>query len=301
MMKRAFTLVELLVVITIIGILIALLLPAVQAAREAARRISCTNNLKQLGLALHNYHAALGSFPCGAAVGYLTTSSSGTPTGTREGWRVYVLPYIEQGNVHDQFDTEASICDGVDCELSALELAVWTCPSDGKQPFDPHMRDTYQWRTTNYVGVAGAKSGPSLESRHCGNYRTDGILFPLSGVRIADIRDGTSNAIAVGEQVNWLRVWTAGAYTTQVTKPWHHVCVFSSKNVTWPINTDPEERNYDHARPGQKCLFNDIFFSSHHPGGCSFVWADGSVRFASETIEMEVFKGIATRDGGEVQ
>jgi len=169
-----------------------------------------------------------------------------------------------------------------------------------KQPLDPNYRDTWQWRTANYVGVCGGRVGTALESSHCGGYRTDGVLYPESGVRIADIRDGTSNTVAVGEQVNWLRVWTAGAYTTQSVKPWRHVCVFPAKNVAWPINTDPVERRYNHARPDQNCLFNDIFFSSYHPNGCNFVWADGSVRFVQETIDMEILKSLSTRDGGEV-
>jgi prepilin-type N-terminal cleavage/methylation domain-containing protein/prepilin-type processing-associated H-X9-DG protein len=299
-MRRAFTLVELLVVIAIIGILIALLLPAVQAAREAARRISCTNNLKQIGLALHNYHAALGSFPCGAEVGFLYYQSSGTPVGTKPGWRVFILPYVEQGNIHDQFDFESNICEGVDCELSAMALGLYQCPSDGQQIYDPHRTNTYRWRTANYIGVSGARRFETCEQRHCGSWANDGVLHPMSGVRVADIRDGTSNTLAVGEQVNWLRVWTSGAYTTTPQQPWQHVCVFAAKNVVWPINTDPEERRYNHAQPDQNCLFNDIFFSSRHPGGANFCRADGSVGFVNETIDMETFKSLSTRDGGEV-
>ncbi len=301
-MKRAFTLVELLVVITIIGTLVALLLPAVQAAREAARRLQCTNNLKQIGLAMHNYHAALGSFPCGAAVGYLDTTGGpgGTPTGTREGWRVYVLPYLEKRNLFDGYDQETSLIVGVNNEFSKLSLAIYQCPSDGRQPFDPHREDINRWRTSNYVGVSGSKREHTLEGQHCGSYSVDGTLWPKSSVAVRDVLDGTSSTLLVGEQINWLRVWTAGAYRTNLYGYMNHVCTFSTKNVRWAINTDPEERAYMHANPGQTCLFNDIFFSSRHPGGAVFLWCDGHVTFVDESITLAAFKAIATRSGSEV-
>jgi len=302
-MKRAFTLIELLVVVAIIGALVALLIPAVQAARESARCLHCQNNLRQIGLAMHNYLDTHESFPCGAAVGFLESTGGpyGTPTGTREGWRVFLLPFLEEKGRHNAYDFEKSLCLGIDNKLSSTRIATYECPSDGKQPFDPHMETVFQWRTSNYCGVAGSRRGRNLESSHCGWYGTDGVLYPLSGVRIKDIPDGLSSTLLVGEQTNWLRVWTAGAYRTDIYGPDNHYCVFACKNVTWPLNTDPEQRKYNHARPDQNCLFNDIFFSSRHGEGVNFVYADGHVGYLNRTIEIELLKSLATRDGREIQ
>jgi prepilin-type N-terminal cleavage/methylation domain-containing protein/prepilin-type processing-associated H-X9-DG protein len=302
-MKHAFTLIEILVVIAIIGVLIALLIPAVQSARESARQIQCSNNLRQIGLAMHAYHEAHESFPCGAAVGLLQSTGGmyGTPTGTREGWRVIILPFLEERGRHNAYDFAESLCVDVDNRLSSQRISAYVCPSDGRQPLDPHMQSVFKWRTANYTGVSGARGWKSLESSHCGPYATDGVLYPLSGVRIEDISDGTSQTLLVGEQANWLRVWTAGAYKTNIYGPDNHYCVFSAKNVVWPLNTDPSERKYNHARADQNCLFNDIFFSSRHGDGVSFLFADGHVDFISQAIDLETLKDQATRNGSEVQ
>ncbi len=302
-MKRAFTLIELLVVIAIIGILIAVLLPAVQAAREAARQLTCLNNLKQIGLACQVYHETHGTFPCGAAVGYLTNNGpGGTPSGTREGWRVYLLPYIEHHSVESQWQQLATMTHGVNSELSRSRLTIYQCPSDGAQPFDPHLLHTNQWRVSNYTGVAGPGTNGRvhLEQSHCGDYATDGMLYPRSAVRFRHITDGTSTTLLAGEQLNWLRAWTAGAYRTDIWGPGNHVCVMATKNIRWPINSDPSVYHYDHAGPGQTVLFNDIFFSSTHPGGCQFVFADGHADWLNERIDMDAFGRLGTRSGGEL-
>lgn len=301
-MKQAFTLIELLVVVAIIGVLIALLIPAVQAARESARVIHCGNSLKQIGLAMHAYHEAHESFPCGAAVGFLTSTGGpyGTPTGTREGWRVYLLPFLDDKGLHDAYDFEESVCVGVDNTLSTRAIPQYICPSDGQQPFDPHMQKIFRWRTSHYCGVSGGRERRRLESNHCGDFKTDGVLHPLSGVRIQDIPDGLGQTLLIGEQVNWLRVWTAGAYKTNIYGLDNHYCMFSCKNMTWPLDTDPEFRKYNHARPDQNCLFNDIYFSSRHPGGVNFLLADGHVEFVNRQTELEVLLNRATRNGGEL-
>lgn len=303
-MRRAFTLVELLVVVCIIAILIALLLPAVQSAREAARGLSCRNNLKQYGIALNGYHEAHGTFPCGAAIGFLnrTGGPDGTPIGTREGWRVYVLPFIEQDGIGQRYQQQASMIFGVNNELTKIRLRLHDCPSDGVQPFDPYRQDYNQWRTSNYVGVGGPGQygAVQLEQSHCGSYSTDGTLYPESSVSAADIRDGLSNTLIVGEQVNWLRAWTAGAYRTDLYGPNNHVCMMPVKNVRWPLNTDATKRVYNHARANQNCLFNDIFFSSRHPGGVNFLWCDGHTTFVNESIEFTTLQAMASRDGQEV-
>ncbi len=302
-MKRGFTLIELLVVITIIGMLTALLLPAVQAAREAARRVQCSNNLKQIGIALHNYHAALGSFPCGAAVGHLADPGpDGTPTGTREGWRVYLLPYVEQLGIAEKYLTDTTQMYGVNNELTKIRFGLYCCPSDGEQPFDPYRQDTNQWRTGNYCGVAGGTGDETLrmERVHCGPHSTSGVLYPKSGVRTADIRDGLSHTLAVGEQVNWLRAWTAGAYWTSIYSPLNHTCCMSCKNVRWPINSDPAVYCYKGCNGPRTVLFNDVFFSSYHPGGVNWLYADGHVDWMGEDVKFPVLQKLATRAGEEM-
>ncbi len=289
---RGFTLVELLVVIAIIGILIALLLPAVQAAREAARRAECSNNLKQIGLAALNYHTSLKSFPTGAQ---WRANSGGI------GVSVWVLlcPYLE---LQSTYDTMIDRGEAHHPEIGKLVASVFVCPSDGKMPFDRFATED-EWRTTNYRGVTGAgvngEYADMEDASHCGDYYIDGVFYPDSGVRIRDITDGTSNTLAVGESTFELRLWTKGAYYEG--DPEKKVCSFSSKNVRWPINSDPEELCYYNCSSGSgRCVFNDAYFGSRHPGGAQFAFADGSVHFLSETVDMTLYQELATRAGGEV-
>jgi prepilin-type N-terminal cleavage/methylation domain-containing protein/prepilin-type processing-associated H-X9-DG protein len=291
--NAGFTLVELLVVIAIIGILIALLLPAVQAAREAARRIQCSNNLKQLGLGLHNYHAAFRTFPAGAAYG------PGTGT-LRLGLNAFLLPYLEQQQIYQNLDRSATTYTGSNFLMGKTPLAVYLCPSDGKQPYDPFATSDEQW-VANYVGVTGAgRNGKvvDLEDSHCGNYYKDGAFFPYSGTRIGDIKDGTSSTLAMGERTYQLRVWTKGAFYEG--SPTQKVCVFAAKNIRWPINSDPKVLHYDGGAGTDTCLFNDLYFGSRHPGGAQFLLADGSVHFLTDSISLAVYQDLATIDGGEV-
>ncbi len=288
--RTGFTLVELLVVITIIGILIALLLPAVQSAREAARRLQCANNLKQLGLAMHNYHSAVGHFPPGA----WWTSTSGQ---VGLGLTYSLLPYLELGNLFDELRAGAA--------LNAPSIAeqvssVFLCPSDGQQPLDPFGGGSVQ-RTWNYAGVMGAgKNGHrvELDDYQCGDYYTDGVLFPNSRVRVEDIRDGTSNTIAFGERIEQLRLWTKGAFYRG--SPDTDVCVFSAKNIRWPINSDPEVLYYMGPDGSSTCVFNDVYFGSRHPGGAQFGMADVSVQFVNDSIALPLLQDMATIAGGEI-
>ncbi|MDZ7616766.1 MAG: DUF1559 domain-containing protein [Patescibacteria group bacterium] len=290
---RAFTLVELLVVIAIIGILIALLLPAVQAAREAARRMQCSNNLRQIALALHNYHDAMKCFP--------SVGTTFWDTGTMElSWLYPILPYMEQTSVYEEMKKAPNAYHGT---LSKQVAPAFVCPSDGRNEFD-YISLSAEQRTANYNAVMGpGRDGKTLGSGSLpvGYAATDGIIYMYSKTRIGHIKDGTSNTLLTGERIADLRLWSKGWMDKA------NPTVFQGKNLTWPMNTDPAVLCYRHTTkpdgcPGesQSMGFNDIDFGSRHPGGAQFGFADGSVHFLSEAINFETYQDLGTRDGGEV-
>ena len=294
--RKGFTLVELLVVITIIGILIALLLPAVQAAREAARRMHCSNNLKQTGLALHNYHAALGSFPPGGM------SDNGI------GWLPLILPYLEQQQLHARFDFGAGDWVSAGKNEQALnQVSAFLCPSckvevsilstynnfleqvNGQDPY-----------TTHYYGIMGPKginlvTGAAYghdDSGYHGGHATQGILHKNSAVKIRDVTDGTSNTFAVGE-ISWndypeYRTWMRGATLTG-TDGIPGTAMGTAKNLATAINS------------GVPPYWNDAGFGSEHPGGAHFLMCDGAVKFVSENVDFDAYLATASRDGGELK
>ena len=287
-LSGGFTLVELLVVIAIIGILIALLLPAVQAAREAARRMQCANNLKQLGLATHIYSDAHNQFPPGARSGE-------NYSGTMYSLFVYLLPYMEGNNTLQQFDlTQPMTTEQNELVATAVGSAL-VCPSFSGDR-ETIEDDVAMGLVTTYSGIMGSSKSShrflSLESEeNCGSYYDDGLFYPESQVRINDISDGTSSTFAIGERIYGLRIWTRGAsYFGSLSNP-KKFCVGSAKNVIWPINSDEQTAN--------AYKFNDLFFGSEHPGGAQFVFADGSTHFINDAIDMTAYRALATRDGGE--
>ncbi|MBL8815387.1 MAG: DUF1559 domain-containing protein [Planctomyces sp.] len=304
-LKRGFTLIELLVVIAIIAILIALLLPAVQQAREAARRTQCKNNLKQLGIALHNYHDTFGVFPYGFD--------------EREAlWTVMILPQIEQGNLYATIIWQEGGAGNWDADGSPNEVACGTvleafrCPS---MPLSPRDNNGIPNRVpVSYRGVAGALiASDDLSTRPTG-YNTaafraleeanlDGMFYGCSRINMRDITDGTSNTIMVGE-----------SRTSEYTKDGQQMDYWqfgSPQTGGWVLGgiggTEYSEglgsavvkinANLD---PNYHGVLMEMAFGSYHVGGAQFTLADGSARFISENVDLGVYRSLATRAGGEI-
>ena len=306
---RGFTLIELLVVIAIIAILVALLLPAVQQAREAARRTQCKNNLKQWGLALHNYHDTFNIFPMGAMG--LDALANVRPTPNNLAWHVMVLPQMEQSNLYNQFNFNILYNSGVNLPLREQQFDALFCPSARTRNKQPS--NTAEGWTVHYYGVAGAKDAvettrrftmqnnatprPNFDGDH-GQVANNGVLYRNSNTRMRDITDGTTNTIIVGEISgiplndggnNPHRAWVQGA-----SNGGNGVAMYSCKNVRWGMGQarwSSGNRNF---------LFNDQRFGSNHTGGAQFLLGDGSVKFISANIDFNLYQSIATRDMGEV-
>lgn len=287
---RGFTLIELLTVVAIMSVLIALLLPAVQTARESARRSACHNNLRQLGLSLHNWHNQEAAFPPGAPL----HAAQGRPSIS---WRVLILPHLEQPALYQQIGPRK---DGgaENWNAEANILPVFTCPSA--------EQDSDDWKRSNYWGVGGAASPDGyidLEDHVCGDLFVNGLLFPDSKTKIAQVSDGTSNTLALGERTYIFRSWMTGA--TWVGIPPKRICAESTNNIRLPINASHAEFGYfvadGRAPPGgpYEIRMNDLFFGSEHPGGASFCFADTSTRFVSEAIDFTLYENLATISGGE--
>jgi len=285
-----FTLVELLVVIAIIGVLLALLLPAVQAARETARRSQCTNNLKQLGVAIQNYESQHGSFPPGARKHEMEGRVGLS-------WRALVLPFLELNAIYAEINP---LPDG-GAESMAHEstiIEVYLCPSADRPDDDPNTR-----KDAHYTAVSGANNNSEildLEDSICGDIDINGLFFPESHTRIGQITDGTSNTLAIGERLYVWRDWLSGS--TWKGDPPTRICTGASKNVHYPLNADPTEFGYykfDFAVPlaQRKLLLNELQFNAEHSGGVQFCYADGSVHFLPDTIDFTVLQAMATKDG----
>ena len=311
--RRGFTLIELLVVIAIIAVLIALLLPAVQQAREAARRSQCKNNLKQLALALHNYHDVYTAFPINYRPSGTTFDDA---TYSVWSWMQSTLPYIEQGNLYDTLVPGAPMETHAPSKLaSETPIATFLCPSDstsqggmlaGRSDIaDANLRkavtnykaclgQNWEWATFNSPG-RGKNSGQTNGLVFC-----DGLICPTtSGTTPSDpawiggnqsnmgsISDGTTNTFAIGEAVAGWSQWN-----------WWFNCNASTATCAIPLNyrkglVDLQANAHDWNR-------NYSFFSQH-TGGAQFAMCDGSVQFISDNINQDTYQNLGSLSGGEV-
>jgi len=312
-MRRAkgFTLVELLVVIAIIGILIALLLPAIQAAREAARRMQCTNNLRQIGLALDNYVNTHNVYPPGrvGCDGNTGVPCGNTPSSQRPSTSgfVLILPQMELQTLYNQFEGlkkgavfPASPGDKDDGSASGWKTAgidaaiktrvgVYSCPSDAANPYDAsgYAVGSYAFNQ----GTNGPSLGPSawIDANRVKHYNT-GMFMYLKGMKHKDVTDGLSSTLFVGELIDGHlddshSRWTAASRYTD-----------SMRVADNPINTKPKEG----ICVTLYSLKVNGAFGSRHPGGANFVFGDGHVSFINETIDRFDYQALATRAGKEV-
>jgi prepilin-type N-terminal cleavage/methylation domain-containing protein/prepilin-type processing-associated H-X9-DG protein len=324
---HAFTLVELLVVITIIGILIALLLPAVQAAREAARRAECTSKLKQLGLAIHNYHDVWGRFPLGAAC-FDVWNIGGQPYSNNHGSMfVALLPYIEQQGLYDvcNFKTDTdwnSVFPGTTKHVYETWIPALLCPSDDEprywygNPMNDYTKDQKR-ATSNYAGSMGNQAfygpfagntfppdGSDAHGNHgyfggggtAGAHISGVFSHTAWGASISEITDGTSCTIAIGEIRPKCSMHARDGWMG-VNSLWF--------TTTTPINypSCPDEPGYDAATVASGILAEcsiEQGFKSTHPGGCSVVFCDGSVSFLNQNINYLTYQMLGDRRDGRI-
>ena len=291
--RRGFTLIELLVVIAIIAVLIGLLLPAVQKVREAAARTRCTNNLKQIGLALHNYHTANDRFPPGFTSRAVTLNGDGLGPGW--GWAAYLLPYVEQDNLYKQIDLTRDIKESVHAGVRVTPLKGFRCPSDAP-PADTCVIPTGSGSVTvafaNYVGMGGTFEVTGYPDQ--GN----GVLYRNSRVRVADVTDGTSNTIFVIEREGRRspRTTWVGAVTDGVNPPVNPAYDDEGPPTFMLTNTGEA----DEGRVPNNALDHVEDASSRHPSGVNTLFGDGSVRMIQNTIRPAAWEALGTRAKGEV-
>jgi prepilin-type N-terminal cleavage/methylation domain-containing protein/prepilin-type processing-associated H-X9-DG protein len=281
--RPGFTLIELLVVVAIIGVLVALLLPAVQKVREAANRVTCANNLRQIALALHNYESTNGYFP----------ASNTSGPAKRHSWMTFLLPYIEQQTVYQGYNINKNWYAPSNRKPVMAQFKIYQCPStpdhnrvDAAYPTQPACGDYNAIKGVSPELVAiGLVSGTNLQ----------GVLVKNMNTRIADITDGTSNTIMVAEDAGRPELWTAGL----------QVAGASTVGGAWADDQGPFFLNgssYDGTNALGPCAINctnDKEVYSFHGQGANVIFADGSVQFLRSSINIQVMAALVTSQGGE--
>jgi prepilin-type N-terminal cleavage/methylation domain-containing protein/prepilin-type processing-associated H-X9-DG protein len=278
--RTGFTLVEILVVITIIGVLIALLLPAVQGAREAARNVSCRNNLRQIGIAMQVYYSEHDCFPpafMGSAQGFF---------GPHWSWSAFLLPSLEQQSLYDSLGVATQpfgngVAFAQPCPNTQMSLSVFVCPSDGGPALNS---DKGQFAKSNYRGIMGNIAQPTVAFGVANN----GIVYLNSCISTGDITDGTSNTLLVGEcslsatPVHYGALWAGMRGSDSDGVIW-------VSDTMWWIDSSPDYCINGHQPQA---------FGSKHPGGATFLFADASVHFLSESINGQTLEWLAARNDG---
>lgn len=323
--RRGFTLVELLVVIAIIGILVALLLPAIQAAREAARRADCVNRLKQISLACMNFHDTKKRFPSAVSNEPNTDASGKAITGeyTMLGYIPHILPYVEFQNLQSRMNMKRHWQQEPNLTVAYNNpMNQFRCPSQDSVETtftDPPGGGGTEELTnlrSHYMAVMGAKikcpivpTDPPLTRAYtmygCGSTTSggdggsasNGVMFPTSKVSMKDITDGSTYTFLVGE-ISWRcgpqRIWSVGGASFKNLDTF----VYTAKNIFHPLNTAFRAET---GQPFSGYFNNDMSFGSYHPGGCHFAMCDGSIQFLRDEVDLAgVLKPMASRKAGEL-
>lgn len=303
--RGGFTLIELLVVIAIIAILIGLLLPAVQKVREAAARMSCQNKLKQIGLALHNYHDQSGVLPPGQPRGFYTSNWYGDPLAgqvynyDRSCWVGFVLPFLEQTAMYNQY--QAGLAAGqstVTAGYSTVIVSSFVCPSD---PSSPKVSSLGQGFHTNYVTCVG--SDYATTSADPAGRNRNGLFYGASTVKLVNITDGTSNTLMVSEL---LQNQDTGTHDIR-GRIWNSIHAGTEFTTLYPPNSTVGDNpmGYCVAKVGAPCASSSVLNAytlarSNHTGGVNACLADGSVRFYTNSVTPSTWLALGTRANGEV-
>ena len=310
--RRAFTLIELLVVIAIIAILIGLLVPAVQKVREAAARAQCTNNLKQLGLGLHNYHGAFKKFPHNVR--------PATAGGIRRSWAVDILPFIEQSAMYQRYDLTQNWSAPANLPVTSLRVSVYQCPSvPSPDRLDANPDNNYAppiVAVRDYAGIY--QVDPRLVSAGYATTGGPGIMSKTEYVRITDITDGTSNTIHIAESGGRPDLYRVGRLVYQATTSngvqgggWPRAgselsgLVGSSVDGTTPVG--PCGINCTNGEDGRSQAYPNPYYGTDgtghiyafHPGGANTLFGEGSVRFLNANINIATLAALVTRSAGE--
>ncbi len=307
---RAFTLVELLVVIAIIGVLVGLLLPAVQAAREAARRSQCINNLRQMGLAMHNYESSNRKFPSsGQGTSYPPDfpATKASTTFDTHSFFSYILPHVEQANIEQQLDFSVPyLATPENIQAAKNTIQIYFCPSNG---YRPELNDDEGFGTVDYGATYYTDIHPETGVKDSFT-RADGALV-VGGTKSRQITDGLSNTLAVAEDVgrnaemvtNSTYTYNAPnqSYDGELRKLWRWAEPDNAFGVSQPINNNLNPMGGPPTCPWSQnnCGPNDEVFG-FHPGGVNVVYCDGHVDFLSDSLEPTTLRRLVTRDGGEV-
>jgi len=293
LLLRGFTLIELLVVIAIIAVLIALLLPAVQQAREAARRAACRNNLKQIGLALHNYESSYGVLPSSSTSLIDNGIWNSNPTQyPLHSWTSMILPYIDQATLYHQVNFNVSSLDPLNYSVAAQRIHVYRCPSYSgtdysREPLYVALSPTFAIR--NYVAFGATTVGKLW------NQGPDGVLYAQSKTRMSDITDGLSSTLFVAEtREQNAAVWIDGGTSSLTSRRYDDSNPPSYDAPQIALNFTPY---YNSAGQGIDCLWAA---SSQHTGGAQHLFGDGSVKYISQNIALSVYDALTTRSGNEV-
>jgi prepilin-type N-terminal cleavage/methylation domain-containing protein len=314
--RPGFTLIELLVVIAIIAVLIGLLLPAVQAAREAARRAQCVNNLKQMGLALHNFESANGFFtPAAIDAAFprlgMNVDDSGKAIAkpTRHGWVILLLPFAEQTVLYNAYNLKADFRDTANSTVIASQLNLMMCPSSP----NPNRIDTDDsggfkgWRAA--AGDYGPNNSVVKVAIDAGFVKPGeyaGVMQANVVRAIAEITDGTSNTLVISEVSGRPDIWRKGNKTTSSTPIGSTPRVYVSgagwanRESAFGLHGFPADGSGEPPGPCHTNCVNRNEVFSFHPGGANHVFADGSVHFVKETASIQIMANLISRAGGEI-